>query len=660
LARVTPSIADFQSSTVPGNNPAVSGTATANELLETGRRAFERNAWSDAYVALSAADSESQLGPGDLDALGRAAWLTGRVDDSIRAHERAYAAYLAAGDKRSAAIVGAWWLAGSYENKAMLSIAEVWKRRATQLLEDEPEGVEHGWIAFVNGETDRALEIAKRYGDRGLEARALHRAGKKLVAEGRVAEGLALIDEVCTSIAANEILPDEASIMYCSTIGVCEDLCDYQRAAEWWEIAHEYFLGFGPNVFPSMCRFHRALFMDIRGSWDEAEQESLAGIAEMEGFDPWIAALSFRQYGNLRRRRGDLAGAEEAYRRSHEGGLDPQPGLALLRLEQDRPDAALQLIQGAFNARDITDLDRARDLLPALVTIAIAAGDQDVAARAVEELGTAADRYGTSAFIALSARARGEYELSIRNSVEAIKTLRRAANFWRDVDAPYEAARTRFLLAEAHLATGDVESATLELETAGRTFQRLGAEPDRQRVTALLDRVNRRSESSISRRTFLFTDIVASTTLIETLGDAAWADLRRWHDMSLRSCFSEHRGEEIDHAGDGFFVTFPDTDSAIECALGIQRKLLEHRRSHGFAPAIRMGLHSDDAPVSDGKYIGRGVHIAARIAALAAGGEILASSSTIEGVQGVTVTTARDVYLKGITEPVSIVSIDWS
>lgn len=137
------------------------------------------------------------------------------------------------------------------------------------------------------------------------------------------------------------------------------------------------------------------------------------------------------------------------------------------------------------------------------------------------------------------------------------------------------------------------------------------------------------AEPSLATTTFMFTDIVKSTNLVEAVGDEAWEDLLRWHDRTLRSLFASHGGQEIDHAGDGFFVTFVAAPSAVECAMAIQRTLTDHRRMHGFSPQVRIGLHTAEARRTDRKYRGKGVHEAARIAALAGPGEILASQDTL-------------------------------
>jgi len=119
-------------------------------------------------------------------------------------------------------------------------------------------------------------------------------------------------------------------------------------------------------------------------------------------------------------------------------------------------------------------------------------------------------------------------------------------------------------------------------------------------------------------------------------------------------------GEEVDHAGDGFFVAFAAAGPAIECGVAIQRTLLDHRRTQGFAPQVRIGIHAAPAQKHDGAYRGKGVHAAARIAALAEAGEILASRDTIESAPpGITFSAPRPVTLKGLSEPLEVVTLGW-
>ena len=159
-------------------------------------------------------------------------------------------------------------------------------------------------------------------------------------------------------------------------------------------------------------------------------------------------------------------------------------------------------------------------------------------------------------------------------------------------------------------------------------------------------------------KTFMFTDIVGSTNLVEVMGDEAWETLLRWHDQTLRGLFVAHQGEEVVATGDGFFVGFDSPDAAVTCAVAIQRTLAEHRVKHGFAPQVRIGLHASDATQVGTNFRGKGVHEAARIAALAGGGEILASTDTVAGTR-FSFGGARHETLKGITEPVEVVTVEW-
>jgi class 3 adenylate cyclase len=162
-------------------------------------------------------------------------------------------------------------------------------------------------------------------------------------------------------------------------------------------------------------------------------------------------------------------------------------------------------------------------------------------------------------------------------------------------------------------------------------------------------------------RTFMFTDIVDSTPLVEAIGDAAWLHVRRWHDETLRGLFARYRGEEVDHAGDGFFVSFETAAHAVSCAVEIQRTLVEHRRSHGFSPTLRIALHSASAIRRGPGYGGKGVHTAARIGAHAGGGEILASVETLAEAGGAFPTTEpRALKLKGIGAPVEVATLLWA
>jgi class 3 adenylate cyclase len=371
---------------------------------------------------------------------------------------------------------------------------------------------------------------------------------------------------------------------------------------------------------------------------------------ELADFNPRVAGEAFYEIGEIRLRMGDLPGAEEAFGRAIELARDPQPGIALLRLAQGKVDAAAKSIRRALEDDSWSRLARAR-LLPAQIEIALVAGDVATARSAAEELEAIAEDYkiAEAATPALEASVRsawGAVLLSDGDVGGAVTCLRRALKIWRDIDAPYDAARARLLLGQAYRLQGDDDGAEEELAAAKNAFERLGAARDARRAEELA--------SGRVTKTFMFTDIVASTKLAEALGEERWQKVLAKHDETLRSSFAKHGGEVVKHTGDGFFVAFEDPSGAVQAAIDIQRALAEQ----GIAPEVRIGLHSAQAASADGDYSGTGVSAAERIASLASGGQILASKDSVVAVSAPT-SESRAETLKGFDQPVEVLSIDW-
>jgi class 3 adenylate cyclase len=201
----------------------------------------------------------------------------------------------------------------------------------------------------------------------------------------------------------------------------------------------------------------------------------------------------------------------------------------------------------------------------------------------------------------------------------------------------------------------------MELGAAKSVFERLGAKPDLRQVEGLLLSLDPGRSGERVTKTFMFTDIVTSTDLIGVIGDERWESLLAWHDRTLRAAFSEHRGVEVNHTGDGFFVSFDKAYDAVEAAVTIQRRLASHFREHGFAPSVRIGLHTAEATLDGDDYRGRGVHLASRVGSAAEADEIAISAAVNEALTGARypVSEPRSVELKGIEETVQLHTIDW-
>jgi len=641
--------------------------------LDRAREALSNRRWLEAIDLLPEADATG-VEAADLDAWGEAAWWVGRLGLAIELRERAFAAHMAANDRRHAAGT-ALALANDYSHRLESAIASGWVRRAERLLTDLPESPEHGYLqrpligaALARGEfaealehAERLLEIGERLHDPDLEALGLQDKGRILIAAGRVAEGMELLEEAMVAAVSGDVSPYPTAVVYCNATVACGDLTDYRRASEFAEVAKRWCDRQEITGFPGMCRVRRVEIMRLRGAWAEAEAEARKACAELQDFCLDYAGEGFYQIGEIRLRVGDLDGAEKAFTQAHGMGRDPQPGLSLLRHAQGRTDAAAVTLARALADTALPPLQRVR-LLPAEVEVALAIGDVGRAESATEELERIAESYGTHVLRASALTARGQVAVARGEFEPAIDALRRAWRTWQETDAPYEAARARVALGEAFLGSGDRDEAAMELGAAVATFKRLGAVPEAAKAAALL-RSAQAPEGSPGPahravRTFMFTDIVRSTHLIEAIGDEAWGELLRWHDEAIRGLLAEHGGEEIDHAGDGFFVAFPSADAALACALAIRRLLVEHRRRHGFAPSVRIGLHSSEAVVTRNGYQGRGVHVAARIGALAGADEILVSSDVLDAAgappeHG----ELREQRLRGVATPVTVATL---
>ncbi len=640
--------------------------------LERGREAYEDRAWALAFDELASADTADSLAAEDLERLGEAARWSRHFDQMLDTFERAAAAYESAGDRRSAARVDVKLAQEHYVRRGD-ALAAGWLARAERLLEDEPACHERGLVLmcyaqalFFAGDGDgterisqQMIELGRELGDPDIDAAGRLALGHARLLAGRIGEGTALIDEAMAAALGGGLELWTTGQIFCSTIVACRNRGDLARASEWSVAALRWCERQSVSGFPGLCRLHRAEVMRLRGDLDRAERDARDAVDELLDAGPRWAAWALHELGEICRRRGDRAQALQCFRRSAELGFDPQPGLALLRLQEGKPSAARRAICEHLAEGDGLAREGRWLVLPAAVQIAVAAGDEVLARSAVAELEKLAEAQGTSAVRAAASVARGRIALVESRFDEAIRDLRLGVRLWSELDAPYEVAEARELMAQAYSELGDPDAAELELTSAHASLERMGAVQEARRIVALASGLGTAPVTAV--RTFMFTDIVGSSQLVEMLGDEHWESLLAWHDRTLRACFESAAGEEIKHEGDGFFVAFADADSALACACAIQRSLRDHRRDHGFAPRVRIGVHTAEVTDRGGDYVGRGVHATARIAAAAGGGEIIASATALDNVNHpLAVTEERSLTLKGLAEPVAVATVDWS
>jgi serine/threonine protein kinase len=464
------------------------------------RAAFDRGDWERVYQALQATREERELTPEELEMLGTSAIWLSETEESIQAFEKAYVAYSKQGQNISAARV-ALELVSWYLEKNSGTVAGGWQKRAERLLQDQPESVEHGHLLrrqsmIALGKSDFVLarelnqrcgEIADRVNDLDLRAIALHDRGQLLVAQGDVEGGTALIDEAMTAAASGEVTPVTMGTLYCRTMMVCESLADYKRASEWSEAAWRWCEPYAASPFPGICRVHSAEAMRHQGLWAEAEKAARIACSDFQKHGPeGHAGEAFYELGELALRKGEYQEAENAFRRAHEYGHDPVPGLPLLRLAQGKCQAALQTIERALNEAPENRLNRAK-LLAACIIIALANRRLSLVEAAVNELTDVSKDFNCPCFKAHALMGRGAMEFERGNNKTATPALREAWSIFNEMGFPYDAARARTLMARAYMTTGNKEDARLQLEAACKTFRELGAKPDLEAASKLIN-----------------------------------------------------------------------------------------------------------------------------------------------------------------------------
>jgi DNA-binding NarL/FixJ family response regulator len=401
-------------------------------VLEAARDAYGRHDWAAARDRFHAARAEGALAPGDLDALADAAWWLGDFDEASAVLEEAYRRHL--DDGRPRPVMAAIGIAVNHFLRGDGVVGPGWLGRARRLLRDQPEHAEHGYLLYL--ELEGALG-----GD----------PGAVVTIAGRVRD-----------IGRRHADPTWPPPATCSRAGRWSGRAGWPRGWPCWT---------------------RPCWPCCRASWAQAEREAALVCQDLADLHVAGAAEGHYQLGELHRLRGDLAAAEAAYRRAHELDRDPQPGLALLRLAQGRAATASASIRAALTAVTHDRLARAR-LCAAQVEIALAAGDADTAGRACDELTRTASTYGSSGLEAAALQARGAVLLAGGRDEAALPTLRAACRRWLELDAPYDAARVRLLLAGTYQALGDADAAVRELDAAQVVFARLGATLDVREVAA--------------------------------------------------------------------------------------------------------------------------------------------------------------------------------
>ncbi|MGR3320943.1 MAG: LuxR C-terminal-related transcriptional regulator [Pseudooceanicola sp.] len=463
------------------------------------RAAYAQNAWADATELFLKADRFAPLGTDDLEALVWAAAVAARDAEMLAALEKLYGHHEAAGNHEKCAQAAFW---SGLRNMMIgeISLGSGWLQRAgTHAEKTAPGSIQRGYLLLPKvlmhrgkgaldeaiGYADQAIATGQAAGDFDLVALAGSLKGGILFRLGRIKEGYGPIDETMLLATGEKLSPVVTGIVYCEIVSACCRVQEMVRAREWTEVLNEWCRR-NPQAkaFNGVCQVHRAEVLQLEGNWAEAYAEAeRAGVGLQGTTEQTAMANAAYRRAEIHRLRGALAEADAEYRRADEIGIDPQPGLALLRLAEGRAEEAVTMTRRAIE--NAGDMPKRAGLLPAGVEILAAAGSFEDAETYCGEMTSIAETFGTEILARVSDHCRGTLALARGDPWAALPVLDRARRYWSIFGAPYLDARLRLDIAKGYLVLGDRDSAETELRAAEKLLVTLGAAPDLDRLRAL-------------------------------------------------------------------------------------------------------------------------------------------------------------------------------
>lgn len=497
---------------------------TSTDTLDQGRKAFQQEAWTDAYNLFASADRQTSLEPEDMERLAKAAYLIGKESECTGIWARAHQEYLNR-DNIPKAIFCAFWLGMILFDLGEKAQGGGWMARARRLCDDYPQAcAEQGFLLVPEGLQfmrqgepekahelfSKAVEIGQRFDNPDVTTLGRLGRGQALILQNKIGEGTTLLDEAMVSVVSDEVSPITAGLVYCAVIETCQKIYDLRRAHE-WTAALSRWCDSHPELVPyrGQCLVRRAEVMQLHGEWTDALAEAERAcqiLSEPRGGA--AAGQAFYQQGELYRLQGKLSKAMEMYRQASKWGLNPQPGLALLRLAQGKVDAAKAAIRQSEKEKQ--DLIARSKILPAFVEIMLEADELPAAQTAAGELSDIASAFQSGFLRATADHAQGSVLLASGDPHAALDKLRNGWSAFHDMGAAYESARTRVLIGLACRELDDEDTAEMELAAARQTFQRLGAEFDLQKIDAVFSAASSYQSHGLTARELEVLQLIAT------------------------------------------------------------------------------------------------------------------------------------------------------
>ena len=490
------------------NHPSQRPSAST---IEAGQEALARGWWEEARAAFERVlhASEPEVSAEILSGLAGALWWLGEIREALELWERAYSGFRKRPDPAQAASV-AIQLAVLYDaNLGNHAAAAGWVARAARLVEEHALEPLRGWVLIARA-TDtadpgqhealarQAHQLGRDSGDRDVELCALTQIGVALIDQGRITEGITYHDEAMASALAGEGGLDTVVFTACEMMDSYSRCAQFERMAQWIRAADRFVERYGCPYLNASCRIHYGEMLFATGDWPRAEEELHAALRLSENSLPAVKAKALACLAELRLAQGRIEEAERllADFEDHDASAPVYTRINLLRGKFALAAATARRwidVIGEDRLESIPLLELIGEAEIGQIRIEAAIGR----GRALAEMGSALD---CQVMLARGERLQG-HALAAPSDSAAKRHLDAALRAFVRLGMPYEAARTRLLLARA-LRELDPEVAEAEARAALAVFENLGAVKDAEATSTVL----REIEIQIRKRTGKATD----------------------------------------------------------------------------------------------------------------------------------------------------------
>jgi DNA-binding NarL/FixJ family response regulator len=478
------------------------------QLVEAGRGALVRGAWEEARSAFERAlltgdrdeakhsfrallDSEGSAEI--LSGLAEALWWLGEIRESLDCWEQAYSGFRRRPDPAQAAFVAIQLSFVYNANLGNRAAAAGWVARAARLVEEHALEPLQGWVLIVNASLSadpgrhealarQAHQLGRALGDRDLELCALTEIGVALIDQGRIPEGVAFHDEAMAGALAGEGQLDTVVLAACEMMTSYSRCAQYHRMLQWIRAAERFVERYGCPYLNASCRAHYGEVLFATGDWARAEEELRTALHLSENSSPAVQAKALARLAELRLAQGRLEEAERLLA-GFEDYDASAPACTRIHLLQGRFALAAATARRWLGVIGENRLESTL-LLELLGEAEVSQGQVEAAAERGRKLAEMCSTLDCRIMLARGERLRGR-ALAAASDPAARQHLDAALREFARLEMPFEAARTRVLLAQA-LRELDPEVAEAEARAALAVFKNLGVVADAEAAATVL------------------------------------------------------------------------------------------------------------------------------------------------------------------------------